>query len=246
MPNARLLALAALVPASVLARGPRGEVVRLALPRSVRVQLHAGGKTVRTASGVVVASRGGAEERTWIMTNAHVVDTENIKGEVVFHILAEAPARDLTAHVVARGSVPDFDLAVLEVKGAVLPAVDFASDAEASVGDDVVVVGAPFGRSLSVAAGIVSQLEGEAMKTDAPIGYGTSGGGIFEVPSGKLIGVVEGYRTARVAFQGATESYGFDVPMPGETFASPVAKIRRFMQEKGLGHLLTNETAAKL
>ena len=38
------------------------------------------------------------------------------------------------------------------------------------------------------------------VKTDAPIGYGASGGGIFSLETGKLLAIVEGYRTAKVGF----------------------------------------------
>jgi serine protease Do len=84
------------------------------------------------------------------------------------------------------------------------------------------------------------------MKTDAPIGYGASGGGVFEIPSGKLVGLVEGYRTARVAFGGiAGDDYSFDVPMPGETFLAPPGKIRGFLARAGFArHVGIPETAA--
>jgi serine protease Do len=109
-----------------------------------------------------------------------------------------------------------------------------------------VVVGAPYGRSLSVSSGIVSQLETDeqdahvqrSMKTDAPIGYGASGGGVFELPSGRLCGLVEGYRTAKVAFGGISkDDFSFDVPMPGETFLSPPGKIHGFLIRSGIGKL---------
>ena len=69
-----------------------------------------------------------------------------------------------------------------------------AAEEYVDVGDDVIVVGAPYGRALSVSSGIVSQLEMDeqdsriqrGMKTDAPIGYGASGGGVFAVPSGAM------------------------------------------------------------
>ena len=120
------------------------------------------------------------------------------------------------------------------------------------------VIGAPFGKGLSVAAGIVSQVEYDfaeataaprapkAMKTDAAIGYGSSGGGVFDVPGGRLVGLVEGYRTARVAFGNKEqEQYAFDVPMPGETFVAPAAKIRRFLAEHGLAQLAPDAAAPK-
>jgi hypothetical protein len=141
------------------------------------------------------------------------------------------------------GEVPAEDLAVLEI-GELLPAVSLGQPFDAQVGDDVVVIGAPYGRSLSVSSGIVSQLElvdgdprqQRSMKTDAPIGYGASGGGVFTVPGGKLVGLVEGYRTAKVSFGGiGGNDFSFDVPMPGETFLSPPAKIRAFLVRAGIG-----------
>jgi len=83
----------------------------------------------------------------------------------------------------------------------------------------------------------------KSIKTDAAIGYGSSGGGVFDVPGGRLVGLVEGYRTARVAF-GKDEGYSFDVPMPGETFIAPAAKIRRFLSDRGLGKLAPGAVTA--
>ena len=148
--------------------------------------------------------------------------------------------------MVAEGKVPDDDLALLAVEGEALQPAALAAGDQVEVGDDVVVVGAPYGRSLSVSAGIVSQLEVDeqdarvqkSMKTDAPIGYGASGGGVFEVPSGRLVGLVEGYRTAKVAFGGISkDDFSFDVPMPGETFLSPPTRIRAFLMQSGIGRL---------
>ena len=81
------------------------------------------------------------------------------------------------------------------------------------------------------------------LKTDAPIGYGASGGGIYSLETGRLLAIVEGYRTAKVGFAVAEQSYSFDVPMPGETFAAPSSKVRRFLQDKGYERLLTHRAA---
>jgi len=78
----------------------------------------------------------------------------------------------------------------------------------------------------------------KALKTDAAIGYGSSGGGVFDVPGGRLIGLVEGYRTARVTSQGATPTWYFDVPVPGQTFVTPLTDIRRFLQNAGYADLM--------
>jgi S1-C subfamily serine protease len=257
MPRARTqLALAALalslvVPAATRAAprpsNPRAETVRRVFPSAVRIEVTAGGERVRSASGVAFAREAG---RSYVLTNAHVVEPgQGWKGPVAMRVLAADVPGGLEARVVARGRIPETDLAVLEVR-AELPVTPLAADEPLELGDDLVVIGAPFGKGLSVAAGIVSQVdyafaenaaaprEAKALKTDAAIGYGSSGGGVFGVPGGELVGLVEGYRTARVAFGGKNDDrYAFDVPMPGETFVAPAAKIRRFLGEHGLSRL---------
>ena len=223
----------------------RAGTVQKVFPSAVRVQISAAGEVVRTASGIAFARDAG---KAYILTNAHVVEPARAwKAPIEIHVLPSAGQAPVRASIAARGRVPDTDLAVLEVSGE-LPVTPLAADEGLELGEDLVVIGAPFGKGLSVAAGIVSQIEYEfaesagarrvakAMKTDAAIGYGSSGGGVFDVAEGRLVGLVEGYRTARVAF-GKDEEYAFDVPMPGETFVAPAAKIRRFLAESGLGRL---------
>jgi S1-C subfamily serine protease len=236
-----LLAVAVAAPPPAAAKSDKSRVVQNALVQSVRVEVSAGGKVVSVASGVVVAAD---ESSSWILTNAHVVVAAADGQAGKLAVLVERPvALRLAARLAANGKVPEEDLALLVVDKK-LPVAPIAEETDVDVGADVVVIGAPYGKKLSVSSGIVSQLEGDesvgqtAMKTDAPIGYGASGGGVFDVPSGKLVGLVEGYRTARVAFTGAkSEELGFDIPMPGETFLAPPTKIRRFLRKAGLGKL---------
>ncbi|MFL5248400.1 MAG: trypsin-like peptidase domain-containing protein [Myxococcales bacterium] len=240
---AAFAALALLAPVPALAKSEKSRVVQKALLQSVRVEVTTSGKVVRAATGVVVASEEG---KSFILTNEHVVSRDGLKGTPSYTVVIERPAlRRVTAYVRFEGEVPAEDLAILEVSE-VLPVVPVAPPLDVQVGDDVVVIGAPYGRSLSVSSGIVSQLEivdadprqQRSMKTDAPIGYGASGGGVFGIPGGKLVGLVEGYRTAKVSFGGVAGSdYSFDVPMPGETFLSPPAKIRAFLVRAGIGRL---------
>jgi serine protease Do len=228
------------------AGNPRAETVHKVFPSAVRIQIAGDGEVLRSASGIVFAEEGG---RSFVLTNAHVVEpSKGWPDRVELRVLPADGSAPIVASVLARGRVPDVDLAVLEV-GARLPLTALAADDRLDLGDDLVVIGAPFGKGLSVAAGIVSQVEYElaenatapriakALKTDAAIGYGSSGGGVFDVPGGRLIGLVEGYRTARVAFGKESDQYAFDVPMPGETFVAPASKIRRFLVERGLGRL---------
>jgi S1-C subfamily serine protease len=233
---------------------PRATTVQKVFPSAVRIQIEAGGDVVRSASGIGFARDG---RRTYVLTNAHVVEPgRGWRSPVEVRVLPSAGGPPVAAKVIACGKVPDLDLAVLEVAGE-LPVTALGADDSLELGDDLVVIGAPFGKGLSVAAGIVSQVEYEfseaaaaprqpkAMKTDAAIGYGSSGGGVFDVPGGRLVGLVEGYRTARVEFASKQqqEEYAFDVPMPGETFVAPAAKIRRFLGANGLAKLVTEPAA---
>ncbi len=221
----------------------RSQVVRQIMPSSVRVQVFSAGELRRSATGVVVQSdpgKDGAPARAYVLTNAHVADPSELK-DVTYRVLIERRGRverTLPAQTVAIGKVPDVDLALLSVDGT-LPIAELGQEDGIDIGDDVVVVGAPYGRSLSVSGGMVSQIEAaesapntalefKTMKTDAAIGYGSSGGGVFAVPSGRLIGIVEGYRTARVAID---ERTSFDVPMPGETFVAPITKVKKFIAD---------------
>jgi serine protease Do len=225
-------------------KSDKSKVVQRALRQSVRVEVLVRGKVARAASGVVVATEGTT---SYVLTNEHVVERAGLSSTASFEVVVERPRlHRLAARVIFEGHVPEEDLALLAVEGEKLDAVTIAGEDQVDVGDDVVVVGAPYGRSLSVSSGIVSQLELDeqdahvqrSMKTDAPIGYGASGGGVFELPSGRLCGLVEGYRTAKVAFGGISkDDFSFDVPMPGETFLSPPGKIHGFLTRAGIGKL---------
>lgn len=227
-------------------RFERKEVIQSILPSNVRVAVLEGETPIRLASGVVLRSERSA---AWVLTNAHVV--ENLQGgegrRLEVWTGPEGREERFFARAVALGKVPEEDLAVLEVPGLSAAPARLASE-EIEVGEDLVAVSAPYGRDISVSTGIVSQLAqddrlGWRLKTDAPIGYGASGGGLFRASDGALLGLVEGYRTAKVSFPMGEDRLSFDIPMPGETFAAPAPKIRAFLHEKGLSHLLEGSAA---
>jgi S1-C subfamily serine protease len=228
----------------------RRQVIRAVISHSVRVKVLDGKKAQKLGSGVVIASgiREGSPE-SWVVTNAHVVKNEDFAHENVQVLVDQgAQVKVLPAEVIAHGKVPELDLALLRVKGIVLPPAPLAAEEDLELGDSIVVAAAPYGKDLSLSAGIVSQLEMDRtsqeatmLKTDAAIGYGASGGGIFSLHSGKLLAIVEGYRTAKVDFSVQKQAYSFDVPMPGETFAAPAPKLRHFLKSKGFLHLIDGD-----
>jgi hypothetical protein len=69
---------------------------------------------------------------------------------------------------------------------------------------------------------------------DASVGNGVSGGGVYQEGTGRLLGVVEGYRTASVALKDRTQTFSLKVPMPGETFVIGAEQIREFLKESGI------------
>jgi S1-C subfamily serine protease len=229
-------------------RPTRKQLVRRIIPHTVRLVVTEGGKSRRTASGVVIGTeRTDTGVASYIITNAHAVDVDDLKApKMVITQERQAEVTEYPVEVVATGQVPDMDLALLRVRGVELSPAELAGDAELELGEDVVVAANPFGKSLSLSGGMLSQVEWDReskspkmVKTDAPIGYGASGGGIFSLETGKLLAIVEGYRTAKVGFAVADKDYSFDVPMPGETFAAPTSKVRGFLQSKGYGRLLS-------
>ncbi len=232
----------------------RRAIVRDVLPHNVRLVVMDGDQPKRTASGVVVGSETSASgAMSYVLTNAHVLDVGKLQnGKLVVIADQGIEVMEYLAQPIAMGKVPEMDLALLKVHGAALPAARLAEDEEVHLGDDVVVVAAPFGRALSISGGLVSQVERDPkrrhpvmLKTDAAIGYGSSGGGVYSLSSGKLVALVEGYRTAKVGFAVEQKDFSFDVPMPGETFAAPVAKVRAFLTQNGFQRFLAQEARAQ-
>lgn len=228
-------------------RPSRRELVRRILPQNVRVYVYDADSARGAASGVAIGAEiQGGSSLTYVLTNAHAIDTSGMaRPRIAVLIEADGEVSRHPAEVVAAGSVPDMDLALLKVPGVRLPLADLAAEAELEPGEDVVVAAAPYGRSISISGGMVSQVERDRrtrrpvmLKTDAPIGYGASGGGIYSVSTGRLLAIVEGYRTAKVDLAVANQPYSFDIPMPGETFAAPSTKVRAFLESKGLERLL--------
>ena len=185
-------------------------------------------------SGVVISTDGK------ILTAAHVVQAAD---QVAVEFVDGKKER---AHVVA--SYPRADVAIVQLdfpSPALVPAKLGDSDA-VQVGDDVFVIGAPYGLSHSLTVGHVSgkhlsqeSIAGvskvEVFQTDAAINQGNSGGPMFNM-AGEVIGIVSQILTTSGGFQGV----GFAV-------TSNVAR-KLLLNKKSFwtgidGYFLTNELA---
>jgi S1-C subfamily serine protease len=211
----------------------RSEVIRQIVPSTVQLRCERDGGGRRAASGVLLA-RDVATRRAWIITTRHFL--EPLAPQTIYvHTARKAPvaARLVT---VSEGS----DLALLEVQG-----VDLSPPRLKDVvrlGDEVWVVAFPFGRRMTLSSGVVSQVvadvagveyEGAARMVDVSVSYGASGGGVYDTLTGALVGLIQSYRTARVAPRGNSDE-GIEVPIPGDTTLVPADAIRRFVVEAGL------------
>jgi S1-C subfamily serine protease len=200
-------------PLGVEAQTP-GDVFRKVTPsvvviRAKGTEVTAGGQTrfLETGSGVLVTKDGK------VMTAAHVVhamDTINVEflgGETV------------TAKVIA--SEPAADLSLLQLER-VPPGARVSKMADSDtvrVGDPVYIVGAPYGLSYSLSAGLISARWApntvyktmplaEFFQTDATINTGNSGGPMFNA-AGDVIGIV----SHNISKSGGSEGLGFVVTM---------------------------------
>ena len=212
----------------------RGEIIRQILPSTVQLRCERSNGGRRAASGIVLAS-DSTSQRSWVLTTRHFLDPPDAQ-----EVYVRTPGRKDRVKAVVTAVSPDLDLAVLEVGGLALPPVRLKDLVR--LGDEVWVLGFPWGRQLTVASGVVSQvgsddgdsaLEGPARMVDVSVSQGASGGGVFDAASGALVGIVEGYRTARVASRDAPTGY-VEIPVAGETTVISTELIRRFLVAAGL------------
>ena len=150
-------------------------------------------------SGVVISGEGK------IMTAAHVVQTAD-RVAVQFR-----DGKLYPAHVVASSLRADVALLQLDqFPMGLLPAPVGNSDS-LDIGDEIIVIGAPYGLEHSltvghvsgriVAGGIVSGGPMEMIQTDASINQGNSGGPMFNM-KGEVVGIVSRILTQSGGFEG--------------------------------------------
>ncbi|HEV7395312.1 MAG TPA: trypsin-like peptidase domain-containing protein [Pyrinomonadaceae bacterium] len=155
-------------------------------------------------SGVLISSDGK------ILTAAHLVEAadatlvEFADGELI-------PARVL-------GAVHNADVALLQLEhtpASMIAVAPLGDSDKVEVGDEVFVVGAPYGLSFTLTAGHISARHSvdnrindtplkEFLQTDAAINQGNSGGPMFNM-NGEVIGIV----TNILSKSGGSEGLGF-------------------------------------
>ncbi len=155
------------------------------------------------ASGVAISREG------LIMTAAHVVQ---VADEVTVHFL---DGREVTAGVVSASVIADVALLKIDPVPDNLTVAELGDSDAVSPGDQVFVVGAPYGVSHTLTVGYLSgrrkpreacdQLQPiEFLQTDAAINRGNSGGPLCSV-DGKVVGIVSHI----LSQSGGSEGVGF-------------------------------------
>ena len=171
-------------------------------------------------TGVVIVDRG------IILTNLHVVAGAD-RVQVVFFDGTESDADVI-------GLQPENDLAVLQAKKIPddLAPATLRSTRDLAVGDDVLVVGFPFGIGPSASAGVVSGLkrehrsrEGKRLLTnliqfDAAANPGNSGGPLATM-DGEVVGIVTAILNP--SEQGVFIGIGFAVPIENAAAAAGIS-----------------------
>lgn len=217
----------------------REEVIERILPSSVQIVLERDGQRYRSGSGVVIAARPserGAE--CLVLTSGHTL-SRRLPDDGAFVLFGRhlGTGTKASAAVVAHADSEDMDLALLRTSG------DACSPARVGsapgLGAGIWVVAYPWGRNMTLVGGIVSQVDVDGpgdrataprLIVDASVSYGSSGGGVYD-SDGRLVGIVEGYRTARVSFEGNASPQYINVPVPGETYVVSLSDIRRFLRD---------------
>ena len=177
---------------------------RFGIPRDFREMPQQRRESVSFGSGFILKSN-------YILTNFHVVEDAT---EVIVSL---SDRREYKAEIV--GVDPLSDLAVLEVDGKDLPAVNVGNSDKLNVGDWVIAIGSPFSFDFSVTAGIVSA-KGRSiqnnnignyvpfLQTDVAINPGNSGGPLFN-----LDGDVVGINSQIYSRSGGYQGLAFAIPI---------------------------------
>jgi Do/DeqQ family serine protease len=156
-------------------------------------------------SGVLISTDG------YVVTNSHVIGSENAEITVVFADQHEAPAKII-------GIDKATDLALVRVAKATQPPLQWGDSSRAKVAEWVLAIGSPYQLNQTVTLGIISALGRKNLgfseyedfiQTDAAINQGNSGGALIN-GRGELIGINTGIISSLRG--GGYQGIGFAIP----------------------------------
>ena len=170
-------------------------------PRKVNDDLNLLAKATQ-GSGVLISDDGLIWTASHVVQSAEIVQVEFLDGEVYeASVLSSNPMADV-ALIKIKGK---FDLKNKKV-------VKIGNSNMQNIGDDIFVIGAPFGIKQSLSKGIISGkhypdplknslINIEFIQTDAAINHGNSGGPMFNM-KGEVIGITSRIHSGSGSFNG--------------------------------------------
>lgn len=224
------------------ASGQSKDVIVESMDSAVQIRAQRADGKRRAASGVALTAE--PDGRSLILTAAHLL-VPAIDQQV--SVTTPADQTPLRARILAIDE--ETDVAILEVDDLRITPANLQIGAR--LGDPVWVVSFPWGRRGTLVGGAVSQiahtgqassmpLHGPVGLIDAAVGYGTSGGGVFDKTTGHLLGIVRGYRTAKLRLPGESGD-SLEFPIAGETTVIPTSRIFCVLRAAGLTSRLRSD-----
>lgn len=243
-------------------RTSRQTVIDRIVDAGVKVVIERDSRRVRSASGIVIAAHPAGQDTeavSYVLTVAHVLAGREGATIWVGFSGPHAARGKFAATVISQGKPDALDLALLRVSGIAVPPVRLPEDDRARVGEPIVVVGFPEGQRLGIFGGIISQLPLSELQggipadraeyrivIDAAAPRGVSGGGVFGVETGRLIGIVQSHQTFSITVKDHAGPYALTFPVPGETFVVPMTHIRSFLTTPEVAHELPDAATSAL
>lgn len=134
------------------------------------------GDSIGQGSGVIISADGT------IVTNYHVIEGANSL-TVTFN-----DGTKYSGSVYVQDYNESLDLAILKINKAGLRPVVIGNSDSLRQGEEIVVIGSPYGFFNSVTEGIISAIRTNDIQVSAAMNHGNSGGGLFN-SKGQLVGI---------------------------------------------------------
>jgi len=218
---------------------PFGDLFQFNLPENY--QQPQGEQEVGAGTGFIISSDG------LILTNKHVVDTDNAKYTVVMN-----DGQQYEATVV--DTDPFNDIAMIRIDAKDLPVAEFGDSDSLVLGQSVIAIGNTLGQySNTVTKGIVSGLSRtvtagdgngssetleDIIQTDAAINFGNSGGPLINI-EGQVIGV-----NTAISQDGQLVGFAIPINQVKNAVDSVIAEGKIVRPYLGVRYVLLNEDIA--